>query len=151
MVSYFLSLFFLRATAVAYGSSWARGWIGAAAHSLHHSHSNTRSFNSLSKARDQTHILRDTSQVLNLLNHNRKSQNIVFYEQKSFVCSAHIPSPAPKEWPTQNRHSKVLVQYKEYCPQGDYHETLLLSLCLHNRVLCQTPKFKSTHLSKVKI
>ena len=32
-----------RAAPVAYGSSWARGQIGAAAASLHHSHSNTRS------------------------------------------------------------------------------------------------------------
>ena len=40
----FLScLFFLRAAPKAYGSSQARGQIGAAAASLHHSHSNARS------------------------------------------------------------------------------------------------------------
>ena len=39
----FLFLFSLKATGAAYGSSQARGQIGAAAASLHHSHSNTRS------------------------------------------------------------------------------------------------------------
>ena len=54
---------------MAYGSSWARSWIGAAAASLHHSHSNIRSsciwdlchslwqhriLNPLSEARDGT-------------------------------------------------------------------------------------------------
>jgi len=34
-------LFHFRATPVAYGSSWARDRIGAAAADLHHSHSNT--------------------------------------------------------------------------------------------------------------
>ena len=39
-----LRLFFLiRATDVAFGSSQARGWTGATASSLHHSHSNARS------------------------------------------------------------------------------------------------------------
>ena len=62
--------FFFRATHVAYGSSQSG--------SLHHSHSKARSkplcdlyhssrqhqiFNPLSEARDQTHILTDTSQV----------------------------------------------------------------------------------------
>ena len=36
-------------------------------------HGNTRSFNPLSEARDRTHILMYTSQVLNLLSHNRNS------------------------------------------------------------------------------
>ena len=69
-----------RATPAAYGSSQARGRIRAIAASLHHSHSNSRSkpsqvcdphhslqqcqiLNPLSRARDWTHILRDTSQV----------------------------------------------------------------------------------------
>ena len=96
----FLFIFFLfvfcpfRAAPMAYGSSQARGWIGAAAASLHHSHSNTRLkprlspatqltappdlscicdlhhssqqhqiFNPQTEARDQTHILMDTSWV----------------------------------------------------------------------------------------
>ena len=60
----------------AYGSSQARGSIGAAASGLHHSRSNARSephlwpiprqcriLNPLSEARDWTHVLVDTSQV----------------------------------------------------------------------------------------
>ena len=44
-LSFFLSFFFffLRAAPVAYGSSQARGRIGAVAASLHHSHSNVGS------------------------------------------------------------------------------------------------------------
>ena len=68
----FFSLF-LRAAPMAYGSSWARGQIRAAAAGLYHNHSNARSFNPLSEARNQTCILIDTSQVLNLLIHNRTS------------------------------------------------------------------------------
>ena len=67
-----------RAAPVAYGSSQARGHIGAIATGLHHSHSNTgfelhlrptpqlrqrQILNPLSKARDQTHILMETRQV----------------------------------------------------------------------------------------
>ena len=37
--SLLISLFFLMATPLAYGSSWARGQIGAAAAGLRHSHS----------------------------------------------------------------------------------------------------------------
>jgi len=63
-----------KASSTAYGGSQARGQIGAAAASLHHSHSNaeaelylqptpqlaaTPDLNLLSKARDQTHILAD--------------------------------------------------------------------------------------------
>ena len=57
--NYFFCLF--RAAPIAYGNSQARGWIGAAAASLCHSHSHARSelwqywmLNPLSKARDQT-------------------------------------------------------------------------------------------------
>ena len=39
-----LAFFFIFTdTPVAYGNSWARGWIGAADTGLHHSHRNTRS------------------------------------------------------------------------------------------------------------
>ena len=70
------------------------GQMGAAAAGLHHSHSNVGSelhlqpllrssqqrwtLNPLSEARDRTHILIDTSQVLNLLIHNRNSQTLEF-------------------------------------------------------------------------
>ena len=71
---------------MAYGSSQARGQIGAAAASYRHS--NTRSelllrlhhsswqclvLNPLGKARDGTHVLMDTSWVGNLLSHNGNS------------------------------------------------------------------------------
>ena len=76
----------------AYESSQARGWIGVKATNLHHIHSIARSqphdphqslqqyqiLNPLSKARAQTHILMDTSQVLNLLSHNGNSLCVFF-------------------------------------------------------------------------
>ena len=84
-----LSLFFnlFIAALAAYGCSQARGWIRAAAAILHHSHSNMGSelhlrhcslwqhwiINLLSEDRNQTCILMDTSLVLNLLSHYRKS------------------------------------------------------------------------------
>ena len=88
---HFLFLFFLAVSLTAYGSSQAKGWFGAAAAGLHHSHShrNTRSkpclwttpqlmampiLNPLNKARARAWVLMETSQVLNLLNHNRNSR-----------------------------------------------------------------------------
>ena len=71
--------FYFRALPSAYGGSQARGRIEAVPPSLHHSHSNTRSvlhlpptprgswqhwkLNPLSKARDQTCVLIDASQI----------------------------------------------------------------------------------------
>ena len=75
-ISLSIYFFIFRTTTVTYGSSQARGWIGAAPAGLHHSHSNAgskphlqlhhRSWQCqilipLSEARDQTHILMDTS------------------------------------------------------------------------------------------
>ena len=86
-LSFFFGLLF-RALPEAYGSSQARGWVGAAAAGLSHSHSNTRSEShlqptlqltampdpySLSEARDWTYILIDTSWVHKPLNHNGNS------------------------------------------------------------------------------
>ena len=83
-------VFFFRATPTAYGSSQARGRIGAAVTSLHHSHSSARSephlqptpslqqcwiLSPMSRARDQTHLFMDTSWLLNQQNHNRNSQS----------------------------------------------------------------------------
>ena len=73
----FVLLFYLfRATPMTYGNTWGRGRIGAVAASLQHSHSNVgcklhlrpiaqfrATLNPLSEARDQTHVLMDTSQV----------------------------------------------------------------------------------------
>ena len=76
-----ISFFFFggeRGTPVPYGSFQARGWMGAAATCLHHSHSSVRSkphlwptlhlqqlwiLNPVSEVRDWTHIIMDTSQV----------------------------------------------------------------------------------------
>ena len=83
---FFFFFFFFRAAPAAYGSSQARGPVGATAASLHHSYNNARSelhlpptpqltdpyptsqqpwiiLNPLSEARDQTHILIDTGQI----------------------------------------------------------------------------------------
>ena len=70
------------AVLVTYGSSQARGGIGATAeayatttpdlsciHNLHHSLQQCQKFNSLSKARGQTRILTELGWVLNPLNH----------------------------------------------------------------------------------
>ena len=83
---YLFSLF--RVVHATCGGSWARGQIGAAAAALHHApatpdpshvcdlHHNAQQrqiLNSLSKARDQTHILMDPSRVHKSLSHNRNS------------------------------------------------------------------------------
>ena len=58
----FLFFFFFEATP-SYGSSQARGRIGAATAILHHSLWQRRILNRLSEVRDRTHILMDTGQV----------------------------------------------------------------------------------------
>ena len=70
----FVCLFF-RATPLAYGGSQARGWVADVAAGLHHSHSDRiqaasvtytpahGNTGSLSKARDQTCIIMDASQI----------------------------------------------------------------------------------------
>ena len=77
---FFVCLFYLfRATSMTYGICQARGWMGAIAAGLHHSHSNVVSepylqptphsswqhwiLNPLSRVRDWTCILMDTSQA----------------------------------------------------------------------------------------
>ena len=69
-VCFLLFVLLFRGTPVAYGSSQARGGIGAAAAGLPHSHSNLhhssqqgRIPDPLSKAGDRTRILMDTSQI----------------------------------------------------------------------------------------
>ena len=58
-VLFFFLLF--RATPSAHGSFQARGRMRPATASLHHNHSNTGSFNPLSKTRDGTYLFMDTS------------------------------------------------------------------------------------------
>ena len=86
--NFFLSFFlpFLFRAAPAYGSSQARGQIGAAAEAhttatamqdlsrvgdLHHSSWQCQILNPLNEARDRTHILMDTNQSCNPLSHSR--------------------------------------------------------------------------------
>ena len=74
--------FLFRVTPAACGNSWASSQIWAAAAGLCHSHGNARSkphlWPTLSEARDWTHILMDTSQVLNLMSHNGNSLALQF-------------------------------------------------------------------------
>ena len=84
--------FLLRAEHLAYGSSQAWGWIRAAAASLWlhlwpiQHRGNARSFNLLSKAKDWTRIVMDTSQVPNLLSHNG---NFMVFCYKKFLVVTH--------------------------------------------------------------
>ena len=89
------------AAPVAYGSSQARCWTGAAAGAcatatttpdLSHIAYDHQILNPLSEARDQTCILMDISQVLNLLSHNGISEisaimnNVAVKFQYTFLC-----------------------------------------------------------------
>ena len=93
-----------RSVPAACGSSQARGWIGAIAASLHHSHSNARIqavsltyttahsntiLNPLSEARDQTCVLMVTSRILNVLSHNGNSP--IYFINSSKRMS--VPTP----------------------------------------------------------
>ena len=92
----FIDFCLFRAQPAAYGRSKAKGQIRAAAASLQPQQyqirvasatyitacSDSGSFNPLSKARDQTCILLDTSYILNPLSHNGNSQGICFLKKK---------------------------------------------------------------------
>ena len=99
---------------MAYGSSWARGQIGAAAAGLHHSYSNARfassatyttahgnagSFNAMSRVRDRIHILMDTSQTPNPLSHSGNSVPPFYF--LSHLWHAEIPGPKIARAPEQ--------------------------------------------------
>ena len=60
-------------------------------------HSNAVSFNPLREARDQSRILMDTSQVLNLLSYNRSSQLVCFL---AFIRKTLPWSLGKTEWVT---------------------------------------------------
>ena len=62
-IFYFLVFCLFRATPVAYGSSQARGPIGAIAASLSHSHGNTGSLTHCARSRGWTHNLMVPSQI----------------------------------------------------------------------------------------
>ena len=110
LASRFLSFCFFRAEPVAYGSSQARGCIGAGSFqpapqpqhqwdpsctcNLHCSSGQCWILNPPSKARDRTHILLDTSQVHTPLSHNGDSSSCFLYLKKcrDLLKSASITS-----------------------------------------------------------
>ena len=63
LIIYLFFFLLFRATLIAYGGSQARGQIGAIAASLHHSSQQRWIPDPLNEARDQTRILKDTSQI----------------------------------------------------------------------------------------
>ena len=72
-----------------YGGSQARGRIRGTAASLCHSHSNAESFYPLSKARDQTLILMDTSQICLLCATMGTPWNMIFKDIHLFLDPFH--------------------------------------------------------------
>ena len=76
MLFYFIFCHF-RAVLAAYGGSQTQGQIGAVAPGLRHNSWQCRILNLLSKARDQTHVLMDTSQVRYWENGNSRPQFIL--------------------------------------------------------------------------
>ena len=104
-----LFIYLLRTAHVAYVSSQARGWDRATAASLRHSnagsephllHSSLQQrwiLNLLREARDQTHILMDTSQVLNQWATTGTPKRCLFHSCAlmfalvlSLLCSVHV-------------------------------------------------------------
>ena len=92
--------FFFEARPRVYGSSQAKGWIGAIAASyttttarqdpsllldLQHSSQQCWILNSLSKARDQIHILMDTSWVCNLLRATMGTPSSIYIINVNFL------------------------------------------------------------------
>ena len=69
---FFFFLLFLRATPVAYGRSQARSWVEAASVPAPQPQQG-QILSPLNEARDWTHVLMDTSKVLNPLSHNGNS------------------------------------------------------------------------------
>ena len=116
----FLCLF--RAAPVTYGSSQARGPIGAVAADLHHGSWQRRIINPLSEARDWTYVLVDASQIcfaepwqeLWESSHLNSSSLLFCYHIDSYkipVDRMGIVSPfVIKEFETQN--SGLLIQRK---------------------------------------
>ena len=73
--------------------------------------------NPLSKARDQTHILMDTRQVLNLLSHNRNS--IIFNSYFFGPCPPHAEVPRQGIKPMPHQQPELLQQH--LIPNPLYH------------------------------
>ena len=103
----------LMATPAAFGSSRARGPIGASAAGLCHKPQQHGILNPLGKARDQIHILMDTRCVLNLLSHSRKALE---------ACLCELPI-----------HQSISCQYTCHCRL--YHAPMLFLTCYEPQVM----------------
>ena len=100
-VLFLFFFFFFRASRAACGRPPARRWIRAVAAGVHHSHSHAGSepclhlhhssrqgwiLNALSEARDQTHILMDTSRIPSSLTHSRNSHVLYLRSASHSAC-----------------------------------------------------------------
>ena len=119
----FLFLFCLfRAVPVAYGSSQARGQLGAVAAGLHHSHNSTRSepvLNPLNKAREWTRVLMDTSWVLLPLHHHRNSE----------LCGVFLFVFWPYLWQVEVPWAQGLTEHRSCCLHQALAHQILNPLC----------------------
>ena len=95
---FFFFFFFFRTAPVAYGSSWARDQIRAAAASPHHSSRQCWIPSPLNEARDQTCIARDTSWVCNPLCHNGNCPKQIFYSPDLFSQGLILCKVSPTPW-----------------------------------------------------
>ena len=91
--------FLFMATPMAYGSSWARGQMGAAAAGLHHSHGNTRFLTPCVRPGIEPASSRTLCWVLNPLSHNGNSlmHFLISAFQKTMIqnmlgCCNFLPS-----------------------------------------------------------
>ena len=97
--------------------------VPASSTALGHSHSNARSLSPLSEARDRTCTLKDTSRLLNLLNHNRTSSPSVhlsraFYMPGPLLGSEDSGKHTPCPHGAYNRESKPGVRERNEAGSG---------------------------------
>ena len=137
---YFFNVYFyflFRAVPVAYGSSQARGHIGAAIATLHHIHSHARPMpnlwqhqilNPLTETRDWTHFVMDTSWFLNLLSHNKNS--FFFFSFFSFGHRSQHLDVGSQCWTSGRIKSKPLAKTRITRPLSSLIHLIVKSLPL---------------------
>ena len=118
-------------------------------YNLHHSLRQFQILNPLRKARDQTHILMDTSWVVNWLSHNRNSKTVSsccflgctwgmqkFWDQELNLCHSSNPSYSRDNarslilWATRELH--ILFSYTSSSYSNIASVILLLSIYFKN-------------------